>query len=176
MWKRNRISVSWMVSFQFCKSTKTALCRMEITHYFPKPEWYVNVMWPRHFVIMTTWSCQLGRYISIGIVEAERAVTVQIMKNGRSLMLACFFTVAGTFGERMEDMGSMYGMRECENGERDVWDARVFAFLFLPQTAATSTICASKCYKHPTMRQYHFFQIQTNISSQTFNAPTRCWC
>ena len=47
-----------------------------------------------NFVIMTTWSCQLGRNTSIGILEAEKAMTLQIMKNGRSPMLACFFTVA----------------------------------------------------------------------------------
>ena len=56
-------------------------------------ESYVYSVGRGHFVIMTTWSCQLGIYISIGIVEAERSVTVQIMKNGRSLMLASrFFT------------------------------------------------------------------------------------
>ena len=117
---------------------------------------------------MTTWSCQLGRNTSIGILEAERAMTLQIMKNGRSPMLACFFTVAET-----RDIWGGNGKRgihvcDARMRERETRCMR-FAFLFLPQTAATSTICASKYYKHPTMRQ----SIQTNMSSQTFYPPTR---
>ena len=131
-------------------------------------------MCSRHFVIMTTWSCQSGRYISIGIVEAERAVTVQIMRNGRSLMLACFFTIAEN-----RDIWGENGKRgihvwDARMRERDVCDPRVFAFLFLPQTAATSTIYVLQSITNIRQWGNHLFHIQTNISSQTFNPPTRC--
>ena len=108
--KRNWVAVNWKVSFHFAKAWKLQI--VDLAHYYTWEiylwKWCLCVV--GHFVIMTTWSCQLGICISMmGIVEAERAVTVQIMKNGRPLMLAWAFSQPriGTFEERMEGAGYM---------------------------------------------------------------------